>query len=161
MTISRYCRIASDSYLISATRQKKKVKFSGEGRCELDSHADTGCAGADCHVEFISEETVNVYPFSSESNSVSNIPIGTVIYAVQDSRTGKTVLLVMHEQLIFGDRLPISLVNPNQLRSCGISVDDVPKQFSHQSTHSISVPREDDVALNIPLEMKGVISYFS
>ena len=39
----------------------------------------------------------------SESNKVVNIPIGTVIYAVEDPKDGRTVLLALHEQLFFGD----------------------------------------------------------
>ncbi len=160
MTLSRQCRFV-DGFYVSAARPGKKVKFSGDGRCELDSHADTCCAGADCHVESTTGETVSVYPFSAESNKVSNVPIGTVVYAVDDPRTGRTVLLVMHEVLIFGDRLPISLINPNQLRDYGVQVNDVPRQFDESSSHSIVVPRKDDAHdLRIPLEMKGVISYF-
>ena len=37
-------------------------------------------------------------------------------------------------------------------------VDDTPKQFDPKSTHSIEVPGDD---LTIPLEMNGVVSYFS
>ena len=160
MTLSRYTRIAEGCF-IAATRNKK-IKFSGVGRCELDSHADTGCAGADCFIESTRDEMVSVYPFSSESNAVANIPIGTVVYAVDDPETGKTVLLVMHEQLIFGDRLPMSLLNPNQLRSFGVKVQDVPKQFEKSSSHSLEVPRkgQGEVALKLPLEMRGIISYF-
>ena len=158
MTLNRFVRFAED-HVVSAGASKR-VKFSGNGRCELDSHADTGCAGPDCHVEYLRNERVNVYPFSSESAAVTNVRIGTVIYAVEDPQTGETVLLVLHEQLIFGDRLQTSLLNPNQLRSYGVKVNECPKQFDTSSPHSISVPRESGM-LDIPLELDGIISFFA
>jgi hypothetical protein len=51
-------------------------------------------------------------------------------------------------------------MNPNQVRSNGIIVDDVPKHLSYDpksATHSIYIPKED---LRILLKLKGVISYF-
>jgi hypothetical protein len=148
---------------ISSNRKRKRIRETKEGgRAELDSHADTGCAGPDCAVLTLTGTTVNVYPFSAESNKVAGIPIGTVAYAVTDSVTGDTVLLIMHEQLIFGDRLPYSLLNPNQLRAYGVKVDDIPKQYEKSSLHSISVNRDSGFEpFKIPLEMNGVISYFN
>ena len=104
---------------------------------------------------------VNVYPFSSESNKVTNIPIGTVAYAVDDTKTGDTVLLVMHEQLIFGDRLTCSLINPNQMRAYGVKVNDTPKQYDRLSTHSILIDRDGGTLFEVPLELNGVMSYFN
>ena len=157
MTLTRLHRLAETHIVAGA---KKKVRFSGNGRCEMDSHADTGCAGPDCYVEHTRDEKVNVYPFSSESSAVMNVPIGTAIYAVDDPINGKTVLLVLHEQLIFGERLQTSLINPNQLRDFGVTINDCPKQFNSQSSHSMSIPR-DGGALDIPLHLEGIISYFA
>lgn len=160
-TLSRNVRFASDIFIAASNRKRKVNSVEGSGKAELDSHADTGCAGPDCYVDSLTGSKVNVYPFSSESNKVANIPIGTVIYAVEDPKDGRTVLLVMHEQLIFGDRLETSLINPNQLRNFGLTVSDTPRQFDRNSTHSISVPRgENETPLRVPLEMKGIISYF-
>jgi hypothetical protein len=75
-----------------------------------------------------------------------------------DLKTGEVIVLVMKEALYFGDRLDHTLICPNQLRSFGIVVDDTPKQFSPKWTHSIEVPGDN---LTIPLEMIGVVSYFS
>ena len=158
MTLDRSTCFAEDRLVSAGT---KRLKFTGNGRCELDSHADTGCAGPDCYVEFLWDETVNVYPFSAESSTMKNISIGTVIYAVDDPQTGETVLLVLvHEQLIFGDRMSTSLLNPNQLRSYGVKVNECPKQFDRSSPHSVSVPRKN-VFLELPLELDGVISYLA
>ena len=138
----------------------KRPRLTGIGRCELDSHADTGCAGPDCHVEYTTDQVVNVHPFSTESNAVTNVPIGTVIYAVNDPESGDTKLLVLHEQLLFGDRMQMSLLPPNQLRSFGLTVSDCPKQFDPASLHSISIPRDSSKPLQLPLQLEGTTSYF-
>jgi hypothetical protein len=39
----------------------------------------------------------------------------------------------------------------------GITISDVPKQFNQNLKHSIDVPDKD---FTIPLEMRGVISFF-
>jgi hypothetical protein len=50
-----------------------------------------------------------------------------------------------------------SLINPNQLRANGIVVDDCPKQFSKDSTHSIYDPV---TKVTIPLDMSDIMSGF-
>jgi hypothetical protein len=103
-TLSRNVRFASDIFIAASNRKHTANSVEGSGKAELDSHADTGCAGPeDCYVDSLMGSKVNVYPFSSESNKVANILIGTVIYAVEDPKDGRAVLLVLHEQLIFGD----------------------------------------------------------
>jgi hypothetical protein len=67
---------------------------------------------------------------------------------------------VTNEALVyFGDCLDHTLICPEQLRSFGIVVDDTPKQFSPKLTHSIEVPG-DNLTI-VPLEMNGVVSYYS
>ena len=50
-----------------------------------------------------------------------------------------------------------TLLCPKQLRAFGIVVEDTPRQFDMQSSHSITVPGENVI---IPLELQGVILYF-
>ena len=130
-----------------------------DDRCELDSHADTGCAGSNCiwMDDGESGEYATVHSFSDESKPFEKIPIGTVATAWVNQETSETVILVFNQWLYFGDRLAHSLVCPNQLRSNGITVSDVPKQFDQNSFHAIDVPDEN---LTIPLHLKGVISFF-
>jgi hypothetical protein len=54
-----------------------------------------------------------------------------------------------------------SLLCPNQLRSNGLIVDDVPQHLApinHPSTHSVQSIDDDFI---LPLSLKGVISYFT
>ena len=91
------------------------------GRAELDSHTDIGCAGLDCAVLSLTGTAIHVYPFSTKSNKVVSIPIAYIAYAVTCS------ILVLHEQLIFGEKLPYSLLNTNQLLSHCVVVANIPK----------------------------------
>jgi hypothetical protein len=46
--------------------------------------------------------------------------------AYTDQHTGQVFVLVINEALWFGDRLTNSLINPNQLRYAGVTVQDNP-----------------------------------
>ena len=125
-------------------------------RLELDSHADTCVAGSNCLYLSSSGRSVTVSGFSSELVPISNIDVATVATAYTSPVNGRTIILIINECLYFGDRMGHSLLNPNQLQNFGVLVRDVPLQFQESSTHSIFLPGP---ALDLPLEMEGVISY--
>ena len=127
-------------------------------RSELDSHADTCVAGCNMVVLEDTGLTVSVTPFSSEYDALKGVPIVTAATAYDCPTDGETYLLIFNETLFLGDRLPVSLLCPNQMRAFGLSVRDTPQQFDSDSTHDISFP---DGTLRIPLEMEGVVSYFT
>lgn len=126
-------------------------------KTSLDSHADTSCAGSNMAVLELTGEKVNVYPFSEKLPSVQEVPIATVLTIWESPKTGEPWMLVIHEALYFGDQLKDSLLCPNQLRAAGNLVQDAPIQFDATSSHSITVPGQ----LELPLEMHGFISYLS
>jgi len=126
-------------------------------RADLDSHADTCCAGSDAVIIALTGRTVSVRPYSDEYKALPGIPIATAALAWDDPKTGQTYCLILNECLYLGKHLRHSLLNPNQLRANGVRVDDVPRQFSPTSTHSIFVQAD---GLTIPLQMHGVISGF-
>ena len=74
--------------------------------------------------------------------------------------TGETFILVLAQALYLGNQQEPSLLCPNQMRSYGIVVDDVPKHLSVNcaSKYSIYILSMD---LQIPLELDGVISYIN
>ena len=127
---------------------------------ELDSHADTMCAGANCKTLSLKHGiTVRVKPFSDDLGTIEEVPIGTAATAYVHPKTGETIILVFNEALIFGDKLKSSLINPNQMRSHGVTVSDVPKQFDIKSTHSITGLDERNVMVDLPLSLRGIISF--
>ena len=137
---------------VAATNPDGKPIF-----CELDSHADTCCAGANFVMLEEPYKHVNVYAYSGEYKPLTNIPVTVCATVWVSPVTGESYLLVVNEALYFGERLDSSLLCPNQLRDNGLTVDDVPKQYSADSTHSIYDPV---TKVRIPLSLKGVISCF-
>ena len=152
--------------LKTRSRRTETIKISAvssvhiqEGRSELDSHADTCVAGATWKVMEYTGVVCNVYPYSDSYKPLKQVPVVEAVTAY-DHPTGETFILVLAQALYLGDRQEPSLLCPNQMRSYGIVVDDVPKHLSVNcaSTHSIYIPSMD---LWIPSELDGVISYIN
>ena len=126
---------------------------------ELDTHADTCVAGSNTVVLDLTGKSVSVSPFcETEYNSIEDVPIATVATAYDCPVTGRVYVLVINEALYFRDKMHHTLLCPNQLRAHGLKVDDCPRQYDKNSTHSISIP---DTDLTIPLSLRGVISGFT
>jgi hypothetical protein len=102
---------------------------------------------------------VSIHSWDSDAPPVQDIPIATCATA-HTFPDGTTIILVFNQALFLGDAHENSLICPNQLRCNGIMVDECPRHLANGSktTHSIHV-HEDE--MTIPLEMDGVISYFS
>ena len=138
------------------TRVVSSAMSVTSNRCELDSHADTFVAGSNTRIMYTTGKVVNVYGFTSGTKPVKDVPICTV-GTVYTASSGARYLLVIHEAIHMGDKQQGSLVNPNQLRHHGLTVDECPRQFDANSTHSVYSPGSN---VMIPLELDGVISYF-
>jgi hypothetical protein len=122
---------------------------------ELDSHADTVCAGANCIVLETTNQVVDVTPYNSEKyEAETNIPIVKAATAYTDP-TGTTYILILNQALYLPD-LNHSLLNPNQMRVNGVIVDDCPRPLSDPSkppsTHSIYFP-EHDIRISLELDL--------
>ena len=128
------------------------------GNCELDSHADTSVADANFIVLEYTNQTCNASPFAKSYDQKQDVPIVKAATAYDDERTGITYILVLRQALYFGDEVEASLLCPNQLRSNGVIVDDIPIHLSHNnaSTHSITFPHEN---VTLPLKLNGCFSY--
>jgi hypothetical protein len=159
-TISRSERFVSNSMMESMTQQA-----SSSDRHELDSHADTCVAGANCIVLSTTGEKVTVRGFNSNSQ-VNNIPIGTVASAVDSPQTGETFIAIINEALIFNESMQYTLLSTTQLRANRIKVNDTPRMFDYNSKHNIIAPiqstqnRTTDEKISLPLKMRGPFSYF-
>jgi hypothetical protein len=124
---------------------------------ELDTHADTSCVGANCHVISYTEHECKGSPFHPKYKPIVNVPIIQEGAAYDDPITGQTYILVINQALYLGDELPGTLINSNQMRMNGLIVDDPPKHLSPnpETAHSVFIP---DYNFRIPLVMQGVIS---
>eukprot|EP00536_Pseudo-nitzschia_multiseries_P017317 jgi/Psemu1/224484/e_gw1.1486.4.1 len=103
---------------------------------------------------------VDVAPFSDTYSPLKNVPIARCATAWTDPTDGITYILVFGQALFFGTKLQHSLVCPNQVRDCNFNkVEDTPRRYDSNSTHGI-IFQSEDTELFIPLQVKGVISYF-
>jgi len=82
---------------------------------EVDSRADTCCAGATfCLVEE-TDWIADMEGFHKDLGKLENIPIGTYYTAIDHPGLQETIIRVFHECLYFGANMEESLINPNQL----------------------------------------------
>ena len=126
-------------------------------RTELDSHADTCVAGRNTLLVSDDGRQVTVHPYSGEYKPIQDVSIATVATMWIHPQNGQPYILIIHEALYFGDRVDVTLLNPNQLRANGVTVEDVPRQFDTKSSHSIYHPT---AKLRIPLSLDGISSGF-
>ncbi len=148
------------SHLVKKTNAIRHTSDSTKLCCEeVDSHADTCCAGTTFYLVEETDRTADVEGFHEDLGKLENIPIGTCYTAIDHPGLQETIIGVFHECLYFGDRMQDSLINPNQLRANGLIVDTCPKQFSGgKSLHGIYNAEED---FFLPFRLHGCISYFS
>ena len=103
-----------------------RPQSTNHGRIELDTHADTTVLGSNCVVLSYTGKECEVSPYSSEYEAVQNVPVITGATVWTNATDGAAYLLIFHESVWMGDKLDHTLVNPNQLRAYGVSVQDNP-----------------------------------
>ena len=125
------------------------------GRCELDSHADTCVAGANFAICEFDGMTCEVSPYTESYESMKDVPIVGAATAWTNVETGETHILYFNQMLWYGGTMPMSLINPNQMRYFGHSLcDDVTDR-----NREFGILLED-YAMTIPFAMSGTTVYF-
>ena len=109
------------------------------GNVEMDTHADTCVAGANCVILSYTGKVCDVAPYREDYESVSNVPIVHAATAWTSKRTGQTYILVLNEALGMVDVMSHTLINPNQMRHFGVKVQDNP-----MSEFPLSIITEDN-----------------
>jgi hypothetical protein len=127
---------------------------------ELDSHADTCCAGSNCSIIEYTGKICNVIGFNRDNpnDKLTDTPVVKTATAY-DAPTGESYIIVLSQGLYLGDYISYSFLSPNQLRHNELVVDDGPRHLSHDpanAMHFIFLPNENE---RIPLEMCGVIMF--
>ena len=121
-------------------------------RCELDTRADTICAGCNFRLLSTTGQLCDVSAFHSDFESIKDVPIATVATAFQ-AESGTIYILIVNEALFFGVSMGHSLINPNQIRHHGIVVCDNPFD-------SIARLGIDHVDAFIPFTTSGAAVFF-
>jgi hypothetical protein len=132
------------------------MHFGIEACCELDTQADTLCAGTNCRPIFFTGQQCEVQGFYDNFTPVPDVPIATVATTWSDPLTGKGYILIMHKVLYFGNKMDYSLINPNQLWHYGVVVHDNPYETDPTRTMGIEI---DDNNL-IPFSLQGSTVFF-
>ena len=150
--ISAFGTISSKNSDISICSNVNKKMYSKIifGTCELDSKADTCYLGANFIPIYYTNRVVNVIPYNNDETSQVTVPIVSSATAYTYQKTGETKIIWIHEGLFFGEGLlGHSLVNPNQLRNFGLTVQDNP----YDTTNEMSVrgidSNEDEFYLSL------------
>jgi hypothetical protein len=145
------------SALSSRTTTNPDHTYHLRARAEIDSRADTTCAGATFVLLEDTKKVCNVGGFHDSMKTIKGVPVGTCATAYDHPELQETIILCFPQALYFGKDMEHSLINPNQLRDYGIRVDSTPKQYEPSSLHAIIAHEED---ITIPLKLHGCISYF-
>ena len=103
-----------------------RPQSTSHGRIELDTHADTTVLGSNCAVLSYTGKECEISPYSSQYEVVCYVPVVMGATVWTNAADGTAYLLIFHESLWMGNKLDHTLVNPNQLRAYGVSVQDNP-----------------------------------
>ncbi len=154
---ARYTYATTHPRFAASVERRDKPSIAN---AELDSHADTIVAGATCKIIEYTNQHCQVHPYADHYEPISNVPVVKAATAYDHPSTGETFILIFGQALYMGDHMDHTLICPNQARTNGVIIDDVPQHLSHDktSTHSIYFPEEQ---VRIPLQLKGVISYIT
>jgi len=123
------------------------------GRNDIDNHADTCALSSNWTVIEDTGQVAEVSGFSDELSTVKNIPIVKAISIFIDPETGEEILLMIDQALYFGDRLEHSLINPNQIRAFGHSLND----DAYYTDRYFGI---ETAEVKIPFESVGSVVYF-
>ena len=126
------------SAMVSAMKKRGQAQIRS-GRIELDSHANTIVAGANCIIMEYTGKSCDVSPYRDDYESVTDIPIVHAAIAWRSPHTGQTYILMFHEALWMGYHMKHSLTNPNQWRHFGTEVQNDPT-----SDRPLSIITEDN-----------------
>ena len=91
--------------------------------CEIDTRAESCCFGRNFRPTYYTDQVCTVHGFHPSSPPLLDVPIVTACTAVD--LPYETVILEIHQGLYLPE-LESSLINPNQIRSFGISLCDDP-----------------------------------
>jgi hypothetical protein len=134
----------TDSSTIRSNSSIERQNNQANAYAELDSHADTVVAGSSCKIIELTNLSCEVYPYADHYEPITNVPVAKVAIAYDHPISGETFILIFGQALYIGDRMTHTLICPNQARTNGVIIDDVPQHLSHDnsSTHSIYFPNE-------------------
>lgn len=146
-------RYKSSAQVSKVYRSKTSIDVY-DGRTELDSHADTFVAGRNCLLMHYTERVCDVVPYSDEYEAKKGIPVVKIATGYTNI-IGQRFVLIVHEALWIPE-LQNSLMNPNQLREYGITVQDNP----YAGEPMMIQANDDDGSFVACFKSEGTTIYF-
>ena len=116
------------------------MDYGTKAKYELDTRADTCCAGVNCPPLYFTGQQCDVQGFHQGLTPIQNIPVDTVATAWADPTTGRGYILIRNEVLYFGHEVDHTLINPNQLRHYGNKVHNNPYDLEPSRSMDITIP---------------------
>jgi hypothetical protein len=108
-------------------RQVQNQTWAGFiARNEMDTHADTCCAGSNWSLMELTGEVCDVNPFLNSYDPVTEIPVARCCTVWTDQESSTEYLIIADQMLWFGTLMENSLINPNQLLAYGVVVNNDP-----------------------------------
>ena len=126
-------------------------------RVELDSNADTCCVGDGVMIVNESDRYVTATPFVKSLGTIKKVPIVSAAVAYDDPRSGKVVILIIHQALYFPE-MQRCLLCPMQVRLNDVVVNERPKFLTLHPTELDHALVVND--LLICLSLNKLASYF-
>ena len=157
----RTTRKISSISKLSNTRNEINPPLSEEDikvgtRLGSDSHADMSCVNKHAYVEaFVEGMTVDAFPFDENIGHLKDLPIVHAIYAVDNIMSYATTLIRINHAVYIKD-MQNALLCPNQARSHGIVVDDVPLHLDHTGRSTFALHVEGTM---LPFELFGPTAF--
>eukprot|EP00980_Cylindrotheca_fusiformis_P023265 scaffold10303_cov90-Cylindrotheca_fusiformis.AAC.1 len=143
----------------------QQTNGSGRGISALMTRRETGghttTIGATGRIIYDTGEVISVKGFHERLPSLQDVKVVSAALAYDDPVTSQTYILFFHQALYFPD-LKTNLINPDQLREKGITVNEVPLLRlppDKRTIHSHSIV-DEFTGLHIPLKFNKPISYF-
>lgn len=99
----------------------------------MNSHLNTCCVGANFSRLAHNSATCDIDPYDDIYELRKNLFIATCATVITAS-DGINFLLIGHAMIYFGNTLPYSLINPNQIRHFGAYVQD---DYTHLNEDAI------------------------
>ena len=142
-------------YIAKSIQPQQPDDYESRYRAEIDTRADTICAGKAFQVLHLSGRVVDVGGFHSDLGTLTGVPIARFATAY-DASDGTTYILAVNEALYFGSDSEQSLISPQQLMDHGIQCDTTPKLYNSGSIHGLCADPISNAT--IPFALHGCIS---
>ena len=136
---------------------------NGEGRTELDSHANMCVLGKHCLLlsELATARKVSVGAFAEAAGGLESVPIVDAMLVYDCPRRNQVYLLVL-QNVLYIESMDDNLITPFILREAGITVNERAKIHCDPDTvteedHTI---QDHDTGLFITMQIRSTFSYF-